>query len=132
MTSYDIYLIAPQLATAAIALMVIIFDLFFKKNKLLPVIAFVGLSIPTAFCLMQLNDLIVSDSSGLVPRTSVFYGSLMVDQFSLFFNFVVLIVTGLVILSSNDYISRMNNHRAEYFGLMLLSATGMLLSLIHI
>ena len=127
MTSYDIYLIAPQLATAAIALMVIIFDLFFKKNKLLPVIAFVGLSIPTAFCLMQLNDLIVSDSSGLVPRSSVFYGSLMVDQFSLFFNFVVLIVTGLVILSSNDYLSRMYNHRAEYFGLMLLSATGMLL-----
>ena len=93
----------------------------------MPVIAFVGLAIPAAFSLIQLNDLIVSDSSGLVPGSSVFHGSLMVDQFSLFFNFVVLIVTGLVILSSNDYLSRMNNHRAEYFGLMLLSATGMLL-----
>ena len=113
MTSYDIYLIAPQLATAAIALMVIVFDLFFKRNKLLPVIAFAGLSIPAAFSLVQLNALIVLDSSGLVPGSSVFHGSLMVDQFSLFFNFVVLIVTGLVILSSNAYLSRMNNHRAE-------------------
>ena len=126
MTSYDIYLIAPQLAMAGIGLIVIVFDLFFRRSKLLPVIAFVGLLVPIGLTLIQLKDLTASDSSGLVIQSSVFHGSLMVDQFSLFFNFLILIVTGLVILSSNDYLSRMDRNRAEYFGLILLSATGML------
>ena len=97
MTSYDIYLIAPQLAMAAIGLIVIVFDLFFRRSKLLPVIAFVGLLAPIGLTLIQLRDLSVSDSSGLVRQSSVFHGSLIVDQFSLFFNFLILIINTMII-----------------------------------
>ena len=62
-----------------------------------------------------------------VGADSVLLGSLSVDRFALFFNFLVLAATGLVILSSTDYTRQMERFRGEYYGLILFSATGMML-----
>ena len=131
MSAYDVYLISPQLAIAGLGILIIILDLAFGRRSLLPAVAFLGLLVPLALTLHQiinLHGLLGSPgANNLVPPDSVLAGSLAVDRFSLFFNFLVLAATGLVVLSSVDYVRRMDRHRAEYFGLILLSATGMML-----
>ena len=131
MSAYDVYLISPQLAMAGLGILVIILDLAFSRRALLPAVAFLGLLVPLALSLLQIADLHglleSPGASNLVPAGSVLAGSLAVDRFSLFFNFLVLAATGLVVLSSVDYVRRMDRHRGEYFGLILLSGTGMML-----
>ena len=124
MNAYDVYLISPQLAMAGLGILVIILDLAFGRRTLLPTVAFLGLLVPLALSLLQIADLLglfgSPDANNLVPADSVLAGSLAVDRFSLFFNFLVLAATGLVVLSSVDYLRRMDRNRGEFFGLMLL------------
>jgi len=131
MSAYDVYLISPQLALAGLGILVIVLDLAFGRKALLPAVAFLGLLVPLAFSLIQIADLLglfgFPGTDNLVPADSILAGSLAVDRFSLFFNFLILAATGLVVLSSVDYMRRMDRNRGEFFGLMLLSATGMML-----
>ena len=131
MTGYDVYLISPQLAMAGLGILVILLDLVVGRKGLLPAFAFLGLLAPLGFSVVQILDIngafagpVLSD---LVPATSVLSQSLAVDRFSLFFHFLVLAATGLVILASVDYVRRMERYQGEYFGLILLSATGLML-----
>ncbi|MFB3119817.1 MAG: NADH-quinone oxidoreductase subunit N, partial [Stenotrophomonas maltophilia] len=116
---------------AGLGILVIILDLAFGRRSLLPAVAFLGLLVPLALSLHQIANLLgmlgSPGASNLVPPDSVLAGSLAVDRFSLFFNFLVLAATGLVVLSSVDYVRRMDRNRAEFFGLILISATGMML-----
>ncbi len=54
----------------------------------------------------------------------LFSGQLVVDQMALFFMTIVASVTALVALASMDYV-REHAYQAEFFALVLLSATGM-------
>ena len=54
-------------------------------------------------------------------------GSLSVDRFALFFNFLVIGAAALVVLASADYVRLLPRFQGEYFGLLLFSATGMML-----
>jgi NADH-quinone oxidoreductase subunit N len=56
-----------------------------------------------------------------------FNDTVKVDDFSLFFKYVIILATGLVILSSTTYAKRFDKHQGEYYSLILLSATGMML-----
>ena len=127
MTVNDIYLVSPQIAMAALGILVILFDLVVTRKNWVQGFAFVGLAAPMALALLLIFDLNSSGLSNLVPDHSVLFQSLAVDRFSLFFNFLVLAATALVILASTDYVRRMDRNQGEYFGLLLLSATGMLL-----
>ncbi|MDA0733906.1 MAG: NADH-quinone oxidoreductase subunit N [Chloroflexi bacterium] len=127
MTVYDIYLVSPQIAMAALGILVILLDLVVARKSWVQGFAFVGLAAPTILALLLLFDLNGSGLSNVVPENSVLFQSLAVDRFSLFFNFLVLAATALVILASTDYVRRMDRNQGEYFGLILLSATGMLL-----
>ena len=71
----------------------------------------------------ELNETGVS----LTAEGSVVLYTLSIDRFSLFFNFLILAAAGLVILASRDYVRRMPRLQGEYFALLLLSATGMML-----
>ena len=133
MSVHDIYVIAPYIGMAGAGILVILLDMVFRRKDILPVAAFVGLLAPFGFSLLQAFDL--SNQLDLVQGTdpwgagevSILAGSLSVDRFALFFNFLVLAATGLVVLSSGDYVKRMERFRGEYYGLVLLSATGMML-----
>ena len=133
MSFHDVYLVSPLLAMAGLGILVILFDLVTPRKGLLPAFAILGLLAPLALLLIQFYDL--DDSVNLVQEAgplageeaSVLLGSLSVDRFSLFFNFLVLASTGLVILASVDYVGQMERHQGEYFGLILFSATGMML-----
>ena len=127
MTTYDLFLIAPYLALAALAMLVIVADLITRRTGLLVGLSFVGLAAPAALSAWQVAELSASGSSELAAEGSVVLYTLSIDKFALFFNFLILAAVGLVVLVSNDYVRRMERLQGEYFGLMLLSATGMML-----
>jgi NADH-quinone oxidoreductase subunit N len=127
MTAYDLFLISPYLAMAALAMVVIVADLITRRTGLLVGISFVGLAAPVAFSILQLIEMTNSGSSELQAEGSVILHTLSIDRFALFFNFLILAAVGLVILISNDYVKRMERLQGEFFALILLSATGMML-----
>ncbi len=133
MSAHDIYVISPYLGVAGVAVLVILLDLVIQRKTVLPLVAFLGLLAPLAFSLVQAFDLenqlsLVRGADQLFGGTdSVLLGSLSVDRFALFFNFLILGATGLVILASTDYVRRMERYQGEYYGLILFSATGMML-----
>jgi NADH-quinone oxidoreductase subunit N len=67
-------------------------------------------------------SLILRDRQG-----TAFDGSLVVDNFSLFFVFLFLGVAILVILASIDYGQRFGRYQGEYYALILLATSGMML-----
>ena len=133
MTAHDLYVISPYLGLVGVALLVVLLDLVLPRKGMLPVIAFLGLLAPLSLSLVQAFDL--RDSLTLVQgegpfstgEASVLAGSLSVDRFALFFNFLVLAAAALVIMISNDYVRRMERYQGEYYALILFSATGMTL-----
>ena len=133
MTTHDLYVLSPYLGVAGIAILVILLDLVVKRKGLLPAFALLGLLAPLALSLVQAFDL--EDSVSLLrgadplstSQASILLGSLSVDRFALFFNFLVLAAAGLVVLASTDYVKRMERFQGEYYGLILFSATGMML-----
>ena len=132
MSLYDLYIISPYVAMAGAAILVIIFDLVSPNKALLPGAAILALLAPFAMSLFQLFDLgdassLLENSSAAGAAPSVLLGSLSVDRFALFFNFLVIAATGLVVAASTEYVGQMNRFRGEYFGLILFSATGMML-----
>ena len=68
----------------------------------------------------------ITAGTGIADNTGValFNNQLVVDQMALFFMAIVGSVTTLVVLASYDYIAG-HNYQAEFFSLVLLSATGM-------
>ena len=128
MSLHDLYVISPYAGMAAVAILIILLDLVVPRKGLLPVVAIAGLLAPLILSLVQLNDLIDgTDLLADVVPASVLAGTLSVDRFALFFNFLVLAATALVIIASSDYVKRMQQFRGEYYGLILFSATGMML-----
>jgi NADH-quinone oxidoreductase subunit N len=131
MSGHDVYLISPLLALAGLGVLVILLDLVIPRKGWLVAVAVIGLAAPAAFSLVQLlevNGLLGGASvTNLVPADSVLAASISVDRFGLFFNFLVLAAAALVLLASTDYLRRLERLQGEYIGLILLSATGMLL-----
>ena len=133
MTAYDLYVVSPYLAMAGAALLVILLDLVVARKGILPYAAFLALAAPFALSFIQLADL--SDSQNLVrgsgldgnEEPSILLSSLAVDRFALFFNFLVTAAAALVVLASTDYVRNLARFQGEYFGLVLFSATGMML-----
>ena len=138
MSLQDLYLIAPQLAMAGVGILVILLDLLVSRRKgWLAAAAMAGLAAPLALTVSQLFQLEqlnftagFSGGSGpgnLTPADSILAASLVVDRFGLFFNLLVIAAAALVIPASVDYVNRRTRLPGEFYGLLLLSASGMML-----
>lgn len=162
MTAYDLYVISPYLAMAGAALLVILLDLAMPREGLrakgmLGYAAVALLIVPFVLTLIQFYDLrdagefmLVDDhrdspplfwwipAVSLVGPESILHGSLSVDRFALYFNFLVLAAAALVALSSTGYLRQQARSagagggrwlalQGEYYGLLLFSASGMML-----
>ena len=133
MNAHDLYVVSPYLAMAGAATLIIIFDLILGRriHGLLPYLAFLLMAGPFILSLVQFYDLGLG--ANLVRggedgnEASILLGSLAVDRFALFFNFLVTGAVGLVVLASADYVRLLPRFQGEYFGLLLFSATGMML-----
>ncbi|MBE0415994.1 MAG: NADH-quinone oxidoreductase subunit N [Dehalococcoidia bacterium] len=112
----NLYLLAPEISLCALALVVILLDLFIGRKWILGAVSIAGLIVPAAFTIALWGT-----------NETSFNGMLVVDQFSLFFNLFFLVSTALVLLSSTEYASKFAAFRGEYYALVLLAAMGMML-----
>ena len=112
----DLNYLSPEIAMLALAIIIILGDLAIKNRRLLTLVTLVGLLIPTILTI----NLWGTTGEG-------FNGALVVDQFALFFKLLVIFSVFIVILSSQDYLHRFTRYTGEYYGLILLAATGMML-----
>ena len=113
----ELCLLAPELSLLVFALVVILLDLFISQKKVLAGVSIVGLIVSAGFALAMWG----------APTVDIFYGMLAVDRFGLFFKFLFLAAAGLVILASQDYVSKFERFQGEYYALVLISALGMML-----
>jgi NADH-quinone oxidoreductase subunit N len=60
-------------------------------------------------------------------ESAFFYDSMVLDNFSIFFTFLFLAVSGAVIVASLDYMERFKNNQGEFFALILSATAGMML-----
>ena len=123
MTGEDVRLLSPELALAGVALLVILLDLVVKRKGFLTAVSLVGLLVPIGLSVLLWID--VDDEPG--KQLVGIFATLSVDHFALYFKFLVLLVVGLVVLASTDYVGKMERRQGEYFGLIMFSAVGMML-----
>jgi len=123
MTGHDVYLLSPEISLVGLALLVMALDLFVERKGILPLVAVVGLALPVALSIVLWND-VHSEVDGELVGV---FGALTVDKFALFFKFLVLGISALVLTASVDYARRLPRLQGEFLGLILLSATGMML-----
>ena len=116
-TTDELLLLAPEISMVALATLVIVLDLVTKKKSILNHVASWGLIIPI---LLSLN---------LLDGTSqyAFAGALRIDYFGVFFKLITLIATLITISISEKYSKKFDDYQGEYYALILLSATGMML-----
>ncbi len=112
----NLYLLGPELSLIGLAIVVVLLDLVIKKKEAVAAIAGVGLIIPALWTLA------LSGQQG-----TSFFGTLVVDNYSLFFNFLFLSAAALVILTSVQYSKRFAPYQGEYFAIVLVATAGMML-----
>ncbi len=123
-TGRDIFLIAPELALAALAAAVVLLDLApaFRRNERLGQAAAIGgLIVPVAFGAALWVDVHANGAQ------YGFNGALVVDKFALYVKFLVAAAAGLTLLASGGYARRFRPYQAEFAGLLLFSASGLML-----
>ncbi len=112
----NFYLLAPEISVCALAILVILLDLVIKRKWILGAVSIGGLIVPAAFSVALWGT-----------NETSFNGMLVVDEFSVFFKLFFLVMAALVLLSSTDYAHKFAAFRGEYYALVLLAATGMML-----
>ncbi len=110
-------LVIPELILLAFAVAVILIDLGTEKKVWLAVVSIVGLV--ASGC--------VSVAMWGGSAQTAFSNMLAVDNFALFFKPLFVGIAILVILASNDYVSKFARFQGEYYALVLLSTLGMML-----
>jgi NADH-quinone oxidoreductase subunit N len=113
----------------ALGLLLLLLDLVVRRKGFLGVLALLGLGAPLGFSIAlwlgmdgSLPDLIAEPhNNGILAST------LAVDRFSLFFKFLFIGVAAVVVLISMDYARRLRGLQAEYYALLLLATSGMML-----
>lgn len=107
--------IGPELAVAALALFVLLFDLVWpKRERLLSWLSACGLGVVLLW-------------TALAPRYGLFfYDTFVVDPVSIVFKQLFLAGTAIVVLISIAYLPQFK-WRAEYISILLIACTGMML-----
>lgn len=116
----DLDRLGPVLAVLITAGVVLVIDLVMRRENraLLVGVAMTGLA-AAAFWLVTL---ILRER-----EASFFSDSMALDNFSIFFTFMFIGVTGAVILASWDYIEKFGQYQGEFLALVLVASSGMML-----
>ncbi len=118
--TFNILSILPILVLAGFGMIVLLVDVLSSRKygdkNLLAYLSLLGITVAA----------VVSRSSAGTMLFS-FNETVIIDNYSLFFNFIFLLSTGLVILISHSYIKREGINHGEYYALLLFSTIGMML-----
>src|SRR5579884_2708252 len=94
----DLYLLAPEMSLTLLALVVMAVDLFVKSRAVIATVALAGLIVPLGFT--------ISQAITLSGTHRAFFNMLVVDQYSIFFQVIFLVIAVIMILASYDYVGR--------------------------
>src|SRR6266700_20896 len=124
--TYDLYLLAPELSLALLAMAVMLVDLFVKRRIVTVTVALIGLIIPLGFAISQVFLVGPLVANHTLPGNQAFFGMFIADQYALFFDIIFLIIAAVMILSSYSYVGKYVKANGEFYTLMLFSVTGMM------
>ena len=112
-------LFMPEFMLTALAFGVLGVDLLLPREKkgYLPWLSLVGLVAVLAISLRYLWG----------KDTDLYDGLFLIDNFALFFKGFFLVLGGLVVLSSVEYVRRHLSHPGEYYGILMFSILAMIL-----
>jgi len=116
----NLYLLAPELSLALLAMVVVAVDLFVKRRVVTVAVALLGLAVPLAFVIAQ------AVSNQFNTPQFAFFGMFVVDRYALFFGVIFLIIAAVLILASYSYINKYVRAEGEFYALLLFSTTGMM------
>jgi NADH-quinone oxidoreductase subunit N len=121
----DFFVIAPEIALLVTALAVMMLDLVLpsEQKRRLAWLSLVGVGAATVLSLYLWQGSTPGDV-GSAPKLQDMF---VADGYALFFNLVILTGVALALLFSVEYVERVGLAQGEYYTLLLLSATGMLL-----
>ena len=116
----DLNRLGPVLVVMLTAGIILIADLMTprEKKRALAGVAVAGLTASALWLVV----LIVRDR-----QASFFSDTMALDNFSIFFTFMFIGVSGAVILSSLDYTEKFDERQSEFFALILIATSGMML-----
>lgn len=124
-TSIDHFVLTPALMLALFGCAVLLFDFLIfprpKQRKYLVAFLALGLAFTGVSLARQQNFLSVQG----IQSITAFAGSLTIDRFALFFNWVFLAASLIVALISYRYLEVADEHHGEYYGLILFANCGM-------
>ena len=120
MSQINLYLLAPELSLALLAMVVVAVDLFVKRRVVTVAVALLGLAVPLAFVIAQ------AVSNQFNTPQFAFFGMFVVDRYALFFGVIFLIIAAVLILASYSYINKYVRAEGEFYALLLFSTTGMM------
>ncbi len=110
--------LVPLLVIVFAALLVLILEVFIKRDNkdYLAYVSLISLVGCAFVCILFWNQ-----------AYSYFNENLILDNFSLFFTFILVITTGFVILLSMKYIALQDANYGEYYSLLLLALSGVVI-----
>src|ERR1041385_7916200 len=112
-------LILPKIVIAIFGMAIMLIDPLLEERRRAKVLGGVGLvgalvALVSTFCMAK-------------KPGPAFWNMVQVDAFSVFFHFLVIAITVVVILSSYEYMEVQKIRAGEYYGLVLFGAVGMCL-----
>ena len=115
----DFTLLLPEFLVTGLAFLILTVDFFLRSDRkhLLAYVSVVGLGGVLALSLSYLwnND------------DSLYQGTILIDGYALFFKAFFLVLGGVVVLTSLDYVRRHLSHPGEYYGILLFTVVAMML-----
>jgi len=116
----ELQLILPQVCLAAFGLSILVVDfLLGPRHKWMNAMGAMLGVVAAGVALWRLRNAAALGATG-------FRGTIRVDSFFVFFGFIFLAATAMVILLSVRYLETEAAHRGEYYALLLFAALGML------
>ena len=115
----DYLRILPEIVLSVFGMAVMLLDPLLEERRRAKVLGGVGLvgalvALVSTFCMAK-------------QRGPAFWNMVQVDSFSVFFHFLVIAITVVVVLSSYEYMEVQKIRAGEYYALLLFGAVGMCL-----
>jgi len=125
-TANDHFVLVPAIMLALFGCAILLLDTWIIPNPkqrkwLLAVFVIPGLAL-TGFALWRQQMFLAASGNA---ELTAFQGSLVIDGFSLFFNWIFLVASLIVAVVSYKYLEIEGEHHGEYYGLILLAQCGM-------
>jgi NADH-quinone oxidoreductase subunit N len=123
-TSTDHFVIIPAIMLAMFGCAILLFDFLFPDPRLrkwlllfvIPAEIFTGVGLWRQQAYLSTNGL---------PELTGFQGSVTIDGFGIYFNWLFLIAAVVVCVVSYKYLEVAHEHHGEYYGLILFAQCGM-------